>query len=52
MASSVCTLAHSNAFSRTGITSSKGSIYVPSSLVASYKSKTNWTYFSNRIFSA
>ena len=52
MESSVCTLAHSNAFSRTEITSSKGSIYVPASLVASYKSKTNWTYFSKRIFSA
>ena len=50
MASSVCTLAESYVFSRTGITSGKGSIYVPSSLVASYKTATNWTYFSNRIF--
>ena len=26
-----------------------GSIYVPSSLLASYQSATNWTYFSNRL---
>ena len=49
-ASSVCTLSNSNAFSRTGIGSTKGSIYVPTSLVTAYKTATNWTYFSNRIF--
>ena len=52
MASTVCSLANSSAFSTTGITSSKGSIFVPTSLVASYKAATNWTYFSNRIFGA
>lgn len=52
MASSVCQLNNSNAFSLTGIWTNKGSIFVPSSLVASYKSATNWSYFSNRIFSA
>ena len=48
--SSVCYLAKSNAFSNTGIWSNKGSIFVPSSLVTSYKTATNWTFFSNRIY--
>ena len=52
--SSVCKLSASNAFSSTPIggysTSAKtyGSIYVPASLLASYKTATNWTYFSSR----
>ena len=52
--SSVATLSHSNAFSSTPIggysttAGTFGSIYVPSSLLASYKAKTNWTYFSSR----
>ena len=50
-ASTICSLSASNAFSYTGIWSNKGSIYVPSSLVASYKAATNWAFFSNRIFS-
>ena len=50
MATSVCTLANSNAFSSTGIWSTKGSIFVPSSLVASYKAATNWVFFSKRIY--
>ena len=49
--SSVCKLQHSNAFGSTKITSTTGSIYVPLSLGWSYKNATNWTYFSNRIFS-
>ena len=48
--SSVCSLAGSNAFTNTKITSSKGSIYVPTSLVDSYKSAKNWSYFSTQIF--
>ena len=48
--SSVCSLGGTNAFYGTKITSSTGSIYVPASLVDSYKSATNWSYFSNRIF--
>lgn len=48
--SSVCALSGSNAFTGTGITSTAGSIYVTASLVDSYKTATNWTYFSNRIF--
>lgn len=48
--SSVCSLGGSNAFNNTLITPSKGSIYVPASLVDSYKSATNWSYFSTQIF--
>ena len=48
--SSVCSLVSSDAFNSTQITSSTGSIYVPTSLVDSYKSATNWSYFSTQIF--
>ena len=48
--SSVCSLNNLGAFSNTQITSSTGSIYVPVSLVDAYKSATNWSYFSTRIF--
>ena len=48
--SSVCMLKNSNAFAATPITSSTGSIYVPASLVDSYKSAPNWSYFSTQIF--
>ena len=48
--SSVCRLNNYNAFSKTQITSSTGSIYVPASLVDSYKSANNWSYFSTQIF--
>jgi hypothetical protein len=50
-ASTVCTLGHSNVFSSTAIWSNKGSIFVPASLLASYKAATNWAFFSARIFS-
>ena len=52
--SSVCTLSHYNAFSFTPIGDSSasagtyGSIYVPASLLTSYQTATNWTYFSSR----
>ena len=55
--SSVCSLAHSNAFLSTPIggystsAGTYGSIYVPASLLASYKSATNWAYFSSRFVS-
>jgi hypothetical protein len=49
MGSVVCTLT-GNPFNRAGITSSTGSIYVPASLLTSYKTATNWASFSNRIF--
>ena len=48
--SSICSLKNTGVFAATSITSSTGSIYVPASLVDSYKSATNWSYFSNRIF--
>lgn len=48
--SSICSLYGSTVFDRTKITSSIGSIYVPASLVNSYKKATNWSYFSSRIF--
>ena len=48
--SSVCSLRSSNVFLSTQITSSTGSIYVPSSLVNAYKSAKNWSYFSTQIF--
>ena len=47
--STVCSLVHSNAFTEMPINSGTGYIYVPSSLVASYKTATNWTYYSNQI---
>ena len=55
MNSSVCTLSNSNAFTSTPYTGYKNHfagtpyIYVPTSLVASYKSATNWVYFSSYI---
>ena len=48
--SSVCSLINSMTFDRTQITSSTGSIYVPTSLVDAYKSAPNWSYFSTQIF--
>ena len=48
--SSICSLNNLSAFSNTQITSSTGSIYVPASLVDSYKSAKNWSYFSTQIF--
>ena len=48
--SSICSLVTSAALSNTQITSSTGSIYVPASLVDSYKSAPNWSYFSTQIF--
>ena len=48
--SSVCSLAGSSAFIETPIASGTGSIYVPAILVDAYKSATNWSYYSSRIF--
>ena len=57
MNSVVVNLSNSNAFTNTPMTNSTylgtfGSIYVPTSLVASYKAATNWSYFSARIVGA
>ena len=52
--SSLCKLLNSNAFSSTPIggysasAGTYGSIYVPASLLTSYQTATNWTYFSSR----
>ena len=46
----VAALSNSNAFSNTKM-STTGWFYVPSSLIANYKTATNWTYYSSR-FSA
>ena len=48
--SGVCSLNSSDTFNGTKITSSTGSIYVPASLVDSYKSANYWSYFSTQIF--
>ena len=54
LGSSMCALSASYAFYSTPIggysTSARtyGSIYVPTSLLTSYKAATNWTYFSSR----
>ena len=45
---SVCEIANSYVFENAGITKTKGSIYVPASLLTSYQTATNWTYFSSR----
>lgn len=50
----VCNLYNSNAFSSTPIggyldvTGQYGSIYVPASLLTSYRTATNWSYYSSR----
>lgn len=49
MGDTVCNLIASNAF--TSVPRAQITIYVPSSLISSYKTATNWTYFSSR-FSA
>lgn len=56
MSTSVVVLSNSNTFNNTpiaGVTTSTGgvygSIYVPASLLASYKAATNWATFSDRI---
>lgn len=52
--SSLCNLSNSNAFYSTPIggysksAGTYGSIYVPASLLTSYQTATNWTYFSSR----
>lgn len=47
--SSVVTLANTNAFTGTKIASGNGYIYVPSALVDSYKSASNWSSFASQI---
>ena len=50
----ICRLQNSNAFTSTPIggystsAGTYGSIYVPASMIDTYKTSTNWTYFSSR----
>lgn len=47
---SVCTLAGTNAFANnSGILAGTGYVYVPSALVDSYKSATNWSTYADQI---
>ena len=46
--STICALSHSDAFSDSGISSKKGFIYVPSALVESYKTATNWAVYASQ----
>lgn len=48
-ATSVCSLANTAAMSNTPIASGTGYVYVPSALVDSYKSATNWTTYAEQI---
>ena len=54
LGSSVCTLAHSNAFSSTRIGGWRGTgyIYVPASLLSAYQAADNWSFFSSQFRSA
>lgn len=45
---SVCSLGNVNVFNNTPIASGTGYIYVPSALVDSYKTATNWTTYANQ----
>ena len=46
----VCNLRYTTAFNNTPIAGGTGNIYVPSSLVASYKAASNWSTYSSRIY--
>ena len=45
----VCTLANVSAFNSTPIKSGTGYVYVPSALVDSYKTATNWSTYAAQI---
>jgi len=45
----ICTLSNVNAFASTPIASGTGYIYVPSTLVDSYKAATNWSTYAAQI---
>ena len=48
LTTAVCSLANVSAFTGTPIASGTGFIYVPSALVDSYKSATNWSAFASQ----
>lgn len=45
----ICNLGSTNVFSNTPIANGEGYIYVPSILLDSYKTATNWTTYANQI---
>ena len=45
----VCSLANTNAFSSTGISSGTGYIYVPDELKTQYQQSTNWSTYASQI---
>lgn len=47
--STVCSLANTNVFTGTKISSGTGHVYVPANLVDSYKTATNWVTYANQI---
>lgn len=49
-ATTVCNLKYTTAFNNTPIASGTGNIYVPSSLVASYKAASNWSTYASQIY--
>lgn len=49
--STLCPLSHINAFADTPIGNGFGWIYVPSELVSTYKTATNWSSFADQIVS-
>lgn len=54
LGNSIITLSSSNAFINTPLTDNSytelfGNIYVPATLLATYKTATNWVYYSSRI---
>lgn len=46
--SSICTLSNANGVSGSGIGKGTGYIYVPSALIETYKTATNWSTFANQ----
>lgn len=47
--STVCSLAYATVFNSSAILGGTGYIYVPSALVDSYKSATNWSTYANQV---
>jgi hypothetical protein len=46
--SSICTLSNANGVSGSGISKGTGYIYVPSALIDTYKTETNWSTFADQ----
>ena len=49
LSTSICKLSNSNAFTSTPIANGAGYIYVYPRLLSSYKTATNWAYYSSKI---